>query len=96
MKKNIIKVKSQETPNDNSKKNSRSAMYLSTFLSFCFLAIGFERYKDIKTKGYYVEHKYQVVINGSDGIITVYALFLFGSILLIYSIYLLYKENNEK
>jgi hypothetical protein len=34
MKKNIIKVKSQETPNDNSKKNSRSAMYLSTFLSF--------------------------------------------------------------
>jgi hypothetical protein len=94
MKKKIIKAKTQETLSGNRKKSSRSAMYLSTFLSFCFLGIGFERYKDIKTKGYYVEHKYQVVISGSDGIITVYALFLFGSILLIYSIYLLYKENN--
>jgi hypothetical protein len=94
--KKSIKAKKQEIPTGKRKKNSRSAMYLSTFLSFCFLATGFERYKDIKTKGYYVEHKYQVVINGSDGIITVYALFLFGSILLIYSMYLLYKENNEK
>lgn len=71
-------------------------MYLSTFLSFCFLATGFSRYKDIKIKGYYVEYKYQVVINGSDGMITVYALFIFGFGLLVYSIYLLHKENNEK
>jgi hypothetical protein len=92
------KAKIQKVDNSNriEKKNQRSAMYLSTFLSFCFLAIGFSRYKDIKTKGYYLESKYQVVVNGNDGLITVYALFVFGFGLLAYSIYLLAKENNEK
>jgi hypothetical protein len=91
------KTKIQKTDNSNriKKKNQRGAMYLSTFLSFCFLALGFGRYKDIKTKGYYLESKYQVVVNGNDGLITVYALFVFGFGLLVYSIYLLSKENNQ-
>jgi hypothetical protein len=76
-------------------KSKRGAMYLSTFFSFCFLAAGFSRYEDIKTKGYYIEYKYQQVINGSGGMITVYALFFFGICLLLYSVFLLNREDKE-
>lgn len=80
--------------NGTKNRSKRKEMYLSTFVSFVCFSIGFSRYKDIKTQGYYLERKYQVVIYGDQGLLTVYALLAFGLIFLFYSIYLLINENN--
>ncbi len=87
-----FKISNKELQDRIEKRKKRNTLYLSLFFSFCFLSWGIDRYQDIKNKGYYIDSKYQVTINGEDGLITIYALLICGFGLLIHSIYLIFKE----
>jgi hypothetical protein len=68
-------------------------------MSLITLFIGFGWLKDIKTKGYFVDEKHQMIITGVEGLISVYTLIIGGICMLAYSIYstlLRYGKNNRK
>lgn len=90
-----LKISKKELHDRSEKRKKRNTIYLSLFFSLCFLSLGFSWYEDIKTKGYYLESKYQVLINGEDGLITIYALLIFGFGFLFYSIYLIFREYSN-
>lgn len=91
-----FKISNTEHKDRIEKRKKRNTIYLSLFLSFCFLTLGLSRYEDIITKGYYLERKYQVLIKGEDGLITIYALLICGFGLLGYSIFLILREYLNK
>lgn len=57
--------------------------------------LGFAWLKDIKTNGYYIDGKHQIVIQGEEGLITVYALIVGGFLMLVYSIYSTIGRHNQ-
>ena len=60
----------------------------SYFVSlFCFL-FGYGWLNEFKRLGYYTDGRNRVTIHGEQGLVTIYALIIFGYIFLLYSLYI--------